>query len=121
MNTTEQNIIHFKEFMINWVYVYYQLADCKMFPIYKKNDWVLYDERGKSGIYELQHDDYSVQEVTIEEPEEYGFNYKESPISRILDTPKQLKLYTWIVDVLSMVIVQLSLHLLKVGKTRKNI
>ncbi len=99
MNTTEQNIIHFEEFMLDWVYAYYQLAGCKMLPVYEENDWVLYDERGKSGTYEVRHDDYTIQKVTLEEPEEYGVDYKESPIPRILDTPKLLERYTWIVDV----------------------
>ncbi len=97
--------LQFERRMKDWGQFYPEYAGCEALGISEDNeikgnsiypgsgDWVVNDLRGKSGTYGVNHEDYSICKLKVKKPAEFGIDYKQKPVKRIVSVEELMNRY----------------------------
>ncbi len=98
----------FESYMKDWGCYYHDLAGCSTVSVYEDKelkkgsmilpeagDWVVLDDRGKSGTYGYSHEDASITEVTLKKPEKYDVDYSLTPLKLKVSAENLMERYQW--------------------------
>jgi len=101
----EYHKLKFERRMKDWGNFYPEYAGCETVGVYEDNeikgsaihpssgDWVVHDIRGKSGTYGVSHEDYSIYNLKVKKPANFGIDYTQKPLKLLVSAEELMNRY----------------------------
>jgi len=101
-------IENFEKKMKDWGYYYPEFAGCELLGVCEDNeikgnciypssgDWVVHDNRGKSGVYGVSHEESYICALKLKNPKDYNIDTTQEPLMLQVDAETLLYRYQWI-------------------------